>query len=92
MLSRPAIVMMQPADHRNCDNSSTPAWLNFALDRRVAIQGQVSSRMVIVLKVGTTAGLPFIKSSENEPPVSAQRPVYYYILHQRGEVSTIRER
>jgi hypothetical protein len=39
-----------------------------------------------------TAGLPFIKSSENEPPVSAQRPSYYCsILYRRGDVCRIPE-
>ena len=43
--------MMQTADLRDCDHLAAVWWLEFAFNRRVAIQCQVGSRFMVIVEV-----------------------------------------
>ncbi len=43
--------MMEPADLRDAEDSASGRWLDFAWNRRVAIQGQVRPRLMIVFEI-----------------------------------------
>ena len=44
--------MMQPTDFRNRNHSTLIGWLDFSWFGRVAIQGEMRARFVVVLEVG----------------------------------------
>ncbi len=61
-----AITMMQPADHRNRDHPPLLAWLDVSFIWRVAIQRQVSSRIVVIIdvRVEYSFQMSFVKNDD----------------------------
>jgi multidrug resistance efflux pump len=73
--SHAAIPMMQSAYMRNGDNSSALGWLDLPFDRRVAAQGQVRSRVEVVVEVRSQDPLEmaFVKDNDMCKTLSADR-------------------